>query len=183
MPRRTQGVFARDPDAAQPVLDRKNGRGDRIRTCDPLLPKQMRYQAALLPAFVLRTSAGEPAKAVQAFSQTEAGLPAEAPQRSEGWWARRDSNPQPSRYERPALPLSYRPRARNGMPGRPHQPQPALSPCAAPSPPAAAAGRNRLKRAASTTSAPPTASARLRTSRSAKPRPSAGAPGQSPSGL
>ena len=26
-----------------------NGRGDRIRTCDPLLPKQMRYQTALLP--------------------------------------------------------------------------------------------------------------------------------------
>lgn len=26
-----------------------NGRGDRIRTYDPLLPKQMRYQAALLP--------------------------------------------------------------------------------------------------------------------------------------
>jgi hypothetical protein len=25
------------------------GRGDRIRTCDPLLPKQMRYQAAPLP--------------------------------------------------------------------------------------------------------------------------------------
>jgi hypothetical protein len=25
------------------------GRGDRIRTYDPLLPKQMRYQAALLP--------------------------------------------------------------------------------------------------------------------------------------
>ena len=25
------------------------GRGDRIRTCDPLFPKQMRYQAALLP--------------------------------------------------------------------------------------------------------------------------------------
>jgi hypothetical protein len=25
------------------------GRGDKIRTCDPLLPKQMRYQAALLP--------------------------------------------------------------------------------------------------------------------------------------
>ena len=28
---------------------RLNGRGDRIRTCDPLLPKQMRYQAAPLP--------------------------------------------------------------------------------------------------------------------------------------
>ena len=28
----------------------KSGRGDRIRTCDPLLPKQMRYQAAPLPA-------------------------------------------------------------------------------------------------------------------------------------
>ena len=27
----------------------KNGRGDMIRTCDPLFPKQMRYQAALLP--------------------------------------------------------------------------------------------------------------------------------------
>jgi hypothetical protein len=26
-----------------------DGRGDRIRTCDPLLPKQMRYQTALLP--------------------------------------------------------------------------------------------------------------------------------------
>ena len=27
----------------------RNGRGDRIRTCDPLFPKQMRYQAAPLP--------------------------------------------------------------------------------------------------------------------------------------
>ena len=27
----------------------KIGRGDRIRTCDPLVPNQMRYQAALLP--------------------------------------------------------------------------------------------------------------------------------------
>jgi hypothetical protein len=26
-----------------------HGREDRIRTCDPLLPKQMRYQTALLP--------------------------------------------------------------------------------------------------------------------------------------
>ena len=26
-----------------------NGRGDWIRTSDPLLPKQMRYQAALRP--------------------------------------------------------------------------------------------------------------------------------------
>ena len=30
-------------------LRKENGRGDRIRTCDPLLPKQMRYQAAPLP--------------------------------------------------------------------------------------------------------------------------------------
>jgi hypothetical protein len=28
------------------------GRGSRIRTCDPLLPKQMRYQTALLPESV-----------------------------------------------------------------------------------------------------------------------------------
>ncbi len=27
----------------------ENGRGDRIRTCDILLPKQARYRAALLP--------------------------------------------------------------------------------------------------------------------------------------
>ena len=32
---------------------------------------------------------------------------------TQGWWARRDSNPQPSRYERPALPLSYRPSRRS----------------------------------------------------------------------
>ncbi len=28
---------------------RTYGRGDRIRTCDPLVPNQMRYQTALLP--------------------------------------------------------------------------------------------------------------------------------------
>jgi hypothetical protein len=32
------------------------GREDRIRTCDPLLPKQMRYRPALLPEYVLSTS-------------------------------------------------------------------------------------------------------------------------------
>jgi hypothetical protein len=32
-----------------PFSEGKIGRGDRIRTCDPLLPKQMRYQAAPLP--------------------------------------------------------------------------------------------------------------------------------------
>ena len=32
-----------------PLCGSRRGRGDRIRTCDPLLPKQMRYQAALLP--------------------------------------------------------------------------------------------------------------------------------------
>ncbi len=30
-----------------------NGRGERIRTSDPLLPKQVRYQAALRPEPVL----------------------------------------------------------------------------------------------------------------------------------
>ena len=28
-----------------------SGRGDRIRTCDILLPKQARYRAALLPDY------------------------------------------------------------------------------------------------------------------------------------
>lgn len=31
------------------VLEMRNGRGDRIRTCDILLPKQARYRAAPLP--------------------------------------------------------------------------------------------------------------------------------------
>ena len=56
---------------------RNTGRGDWIRTSDPLYPKQVRYQAAPLP---------------DRFP---------APRRA--WWARQDSNPRPSRYERPAL--------------------------------------------------------------------------------
>ena len=37
------------------------GRGDRIRTCDPLVPNQMRYQAAPLPepALPLGQASGE----------------------------------------------------------------------------------------------------------------------------
>ena len=31
----------------------QDGRGDMIRTCDPLLPKQMRYQTALRPDQVI----------------------------------------------------------------------------------------------------------------------------------
>src|SRR5690606_8100592 len=43
---------ARRPMAAEPFLQgrqapKQAGRSGRIRTCDPLLPKQMRYQAAL----------------------------------------------------------------------------------------------------------------------------------------
>ena len=30
------------------------------------------------------------------------------PAREDGWWARQDSNPQPSRYERPALTIELR---------------------------------------------------------------------------
>ena len=36
------------------------GREDRIRTCDPLVPNQMRYRAALLPAFVLGSKRCDP---------------------------------------------------------------------------------------------------------------------------
>ena len=32
----------------------KNGRGGEIRTPDPLLPKQLRYQAALHPDYIKR---------------------------------------------------------------------------------------------------------------------------------
>lgn len=31
------------------IIRSLNGRGSRIRTCDPLLPKQVRYQTALCP--------------------------------------------------------------------------------------------------------------------------------------
>ena len=34
----------------------RNGRGDKIRTCDPLVPNQMRYQAAPLPDMELYNS-------------------------------------------------------------------------------------------------------------------------------
>ena len=50
-----------------------DGRGDRIRTCDPLLPKQMRYQAAPLPAFAEGFGG-------QARRFCPNGLPAVAPQ-------------------------------------------------------------------------------------------------------
>jgi hypothetical protein len=34
---------------AQHMLSFSSSRGDRIRTCDPLVPNQMRYRPALLP--------------------------------------------------------------------------------------------------------------------------------------
>lgn len=37
-------------DDTESTLSR-NGRGSKIRTCDPLFPKQVRYQAAPCPAF------------------------------------------------------------------------------------------------------------------------------------
>ena len=54
-----RGVRSRTPGNTDETRSSSgDGRGDRIRTCDPLLPKQMRYQAALLPAVALRASAG-----------------------------------------------------------------------------------------------------------------------------
>src|SRR3989304_3153048 len=45
---------------------RQSGRGDWIRTSDPLLPKQMRYQAALRPDFIDHTPGGETTLRLQA---------------------------------------------------------------------------------------------------------------------
>jgi hypothetical protein len=36
-----------------------NGRGERIRTSDPLVPNQVRYQTALRPEYLLRLDADE----------------------------------------------------------------------------------------------------------------------------
>src|SRR5688500_9784179 len=86
------------------ALRLNDGRGDRIRTCDPLLPKQMRYQAALLPAFAASAaSAGKPAKGIVSSplraSPPKANSPSPALgwlasrsslKGSEGWWARQD---------------------------------------------------------------------------------------------
>ncbi len=46
------GSDTKKPSRDEKVLSAfriKIGRGDRIRTCDPLVPNQMRYQTALLP--------------------------------------------------------------------------------------------------------------------------------------
>jgi hypothetical protein len=37
------------PDRSKNEIQKKLGRGERIRTFDPLVPNQMRYQAALHP--------------------------------------------------------------------------------------------------------------------------------------
>jgi hypothetical protein len=37
----------------------KNGRGERIRTSDPLVPNQVRYQTALRPEYLLRCDVDE----------------------------------------------------------------------------------------------------------------------------
>ena len=68
----------------------ESGRGDRIRTCDPLVPNQMRYQAALLPDMGSLVQ-----QCLRGWLPTYFAI--------RRWWARRDSNPRPSRYERPAL--------------------------------------------------------------------------------
>ncbi len=47
-PSLTLGIFSAKPSPGWFRLA-EDGRGDRIRTCDPLFPKQMRYQAAPLP--------------------------------------------------------------------------------------------------------------------------------------
>ena len=45
-------VFKTDPFSRTWVyLQLRNGREDRIRTCDPLVPNQVLYQAELLPVF------------------------------------------------------------------------------------------------------------------------------------
>ena len=45
------GPAGYEPDAltAELMAQKNNGRDDRIRTCGPLVPNQMRYQAALHP--------------------------------------------------------------------------------------------------------------------------------------
>jgi hypothetical protein len=45
----TKPVTSCDKETTAKRHFRRSGRGDRIRTCDPLVPNQMRYQAALLP--------------------------------------------------------------------------------------------------------------------------------------
>jgi hypothetical protein len=50
-PLATQSLRASDDpkQSIRQVDKKKTGRGDTIRTCDPLLPKQLRYRAALHP--------------------------------------------------------------------------------------------------------------------------------------
>ena len=46
------------PGKAEQSFESKSGRGDTIRTCDPLLPKQVLYQAELRPDTVLEKDIG-----------------------------------------------------------------------------------------------------------------------------
>ena len=41
----------RSPSWAKAPYNENNGREDRIRTCDPLVPNQVLYQAELLPEY------------------------------------------------------------------------------------------------------------------------------------
>lgn len=50
-----------------------NGRGDMIRTCDPLLPKQMLYQAELRPDRLVPVQV--PRTALERGAGSLAGLP------------------------------------------------------------------------------------------------------------
>ena len=45
----TQRLGSPLADARNAIFLVKNGRGDRIRTCGPLVPNQVRYQTAPLP--------------------------------------------------------------------------------------------------------------------------------------
>jgi hypothetical protein len=59
---------------------KENGRGDKIRTCDPLVPNQMRYQAAPLPDMELYNSFANLSQGLDGlFSRKPACLPAKAP--------------------------------------------------------------------------------------------------------
>ena len=46
---RRTGITQEEQEGGNAQVAESNGRGDRIRTCDILLPKQARYRAALRP--------------------------------------------------------------------------------------------------------------------------------------
>ncbi len=95
-------------------LKLENGREDRIRTCDPMVPNHVLYQAELLPDFKKYYGAPERSRTPNLLIRSQTLYPIELRAQSISqypvgikWSGRRDSNPRPPPWQGDVLPLNY----------------------------------------------------------------------------